>query len=169
MDAAERARFVEFVQASSPHLLKTAWLLTGDPHVAEDLVQEALARVYTKWGSAQKAPWAYTRKVMLNLRTDRWRRTGQEIATADVAEAPTRDAHGTVDARADLVRALRELPLRERQCVVLRYYADLSEEETANALGVSLGTVKSSASRGLATLRTLVPLASSETTKGSAS
>lgn len=59
--------------------------------------------------------------------------------------------------------------MRERQCVVLRYYADLSEEETANALGVSLGTVKSSASRGLATLRTLVPLASSETTKGSAS
>ena len=77
--------------------------------------------------------------------------------TSDVADSPARDEGGTVDARADLVRALRHLPLRERQCVVLRYYADLSEEETANALGVSLGTIKSSASRGLATLRTLVP------------
>lgn len=168
MDAAEQARFVEFVQASSPHLLKTAWLLTGDPHVAEDLVQEALARVYSKWGSAKKAPWAYTRKVMLNLRTDRWRRTGAEIVTSDIEESATRDAHGTVDARADLVRALRHLPLRERQCVVLRYYADLSEEETANALGVSVGTVKSSASRGLATLRTIVKT-DTPSSKGAAS
>lgn len=163
MNAAEQQRFTEFVAASSGHLLQTAWLLTGDTHVAEDLVQEALARVYAKWGSAKSAPWAYTRRVLVNLRADRWRRTGLETVTDCADERPGRDANETVDARADLVRALRVLPVRERQCVVLRYYADLSEQQTADALGVSVGTVKSSASRGLATLRTMVTLNAQET------
>ena len=159
MRASHEAEFVDFVTQSSPRLLTTAWMLTGDPVTAEDLVQEALERVYVRWGRVRTGnPTAYTRRVVANLHTDGWRRRRREVLTDAVPEqaAPER-AGRTPDSRnVDLVRALQQLPTRERECVVLRHYLDLSEQQTAETLGVSLGTVKSSTSRGLAGLRRLL-------------
>lgn len=155
MRATKEREYAAFVQASSSTLLTTAWLLSGDPHSAEDLVQEALERMYVKWSrlKADDNPTAYARRIVVNLHTDRWRRRRREVLT----EEPITEglAEGTSH-HIDLVRALQELPAREREVVVLRHYADMSEQATAAALGVSLGTVKSSGSRGLVKLRELL-------------
>ncbi len=146
--------FVDFVRAASPRLLKAAWFLSGDAVQAEELVQAALERVYLRWGHLRDAsPVAYTRKVLLNLHIDQQRRRSREVATANLPERPRTDV-GLEDGEY-VVSLLRELPLRERQVVVLRYYIGLSEAETAETLNISTGTVKSSASRGLAKLRDL--------------
>lgn len=147
--------FVAFVSASSPTLLRTAWLLCGNAAQAEDLVQEALERVYLKWGRVSRGgrPLAYTRTVLVNLNTDRWRRTHRETVTDRIAERATADAYRGSDDRDQIARLLQTLPKREREVIVLRHYADMTEQDVADALGISVGTVKSSASRGLATLR----------------
>lgn len=147
--------FVDFVNGSSARLLTVAWMLTADPHRAEELVQECLERVYVRWARVRTGnPHAYARRVLVNLHTDSWRKGRREVLTALVPDQPV--AAGRGGDRVDLVRALQQLPRRERQCVVLRHYLDLSEQQTADALGVSLGTVKSSTSRGLAGLRELL-------------
>lgn len=147
--------FADFVRGVSPRLLTSAWMLSGDPHVAEELVQEALVRVYVHWRRAKADnPLAYARRVLVNLHTDRWRKHRREVLTDVVPEMDPSPGHGRrVDLATDLVRALQALPRRERECVVLRHYLDLSERDTAATLGVSTGTVKSSTSRGLAALR----------------
>lgn len=157
MKQAHEDDFSDFVRAASPRLLTSAWMLCGDPHVAEELVQEALARVYTRWrrvGAEQ--PAAYARRVLVNLHTDRWRKSRREVLT-DITPEPRAgcapDPAARVDLALDLTTALQRLPRRERECVVLRHYLDLSEKDVAATLGVSLGTVKSSTSRGLAALR----------------
>jgi RNA polymerase sigma-70 factor (sigma-E family) len=147
--------FTDFVNGSSPRLLTTAWMLTGDPHRAEELVQESLERVYVRWGKVRAGnPHAYARRVLVNLHTDSWRKGRREVLTEVVPDVAV--ATGRGGDRVDLVRALQRLPRRERQCVVLRHYLDLSEQQAADALGVSVGTVKSSTSRGLAGLRDLL-------------
>lgn len=144
--------FVEFATAAKPWLLTSAWMLTGDAHAAEDLVQETLVRVYVHWGRAGRGqPAAYARRVLANLHTDRWRRTRREVLVDDHAERAGPAAPDPV--LVDLVRALQALGPRERETVVLRHYLDLSEKQTAEALGVSVGAVKGYASRGLASLR----------------
>lgn len=145
--------FVTFVDQVSPRLLTAAWMLTGDPHSAQDLVQEALERVYVRWGRVEPGSrLAYARRIMANLHTDRWRRRRREVLVDDIPErGQERESH-----HLDLIRALQALPKRERQVVVLRHYLDQSEQGTAEALGVSLGTVKSSSSRGLARMRALM-------------
>ena len=157
MKAEDEAAFVAFVTASSPRLLRLAWLSCGDPHLAQELVQETYERVYVHWGRVgDDNPIAYSRRVLMNLRTDRWRRRRKEALSADgsLPDLPVgADEHSRAEDRDLLVRLLRDLPARERQVVVLRHYDDLSEREVAETLGVSLGTVKSSASRGLATMR----------------
>lgn len=154
MRAAPEAEFVDFVQAASPKLLTTAWMLTGDPGAAEELVQETLERVYVRWGRLRSgSPAAYARRVLTNLHTDTWRRRRREVVTDTMPEVA---AHRSSAETVDLVRALQQLPTRERECVVLRHYLDLSERDAAEALGVSVGTVKSSTSRGLAALRTIL-------------
>lgn len=154
MRAALEAEFVDFVQAASPKLLTTAWMLTGDPGAAEELVQETLERVYVRWGRLRSgSPAAYARRVLTNLHTDTWRRRRREVVTDTMPEVA---AHRSSAETVDLVRALQQLPTRERECVVLRHYLDLSERDAAEALGVSVGTVKSSTSRGLAALRTIL-------------
>lgn len=154
MRQTHETEFVSFVEATSPRLLTTAWMLTGDPVSAEDLVQETLERVYVRWGRLRGGnPAAYARRVLTNLHTDRWRRHRREVLDGLAHEVAV---PGSSAETVDLVRALQQLPTRERECVVLRHYLDLSERETARALGVSLGTVKSSTSRGLATLRTIL-------------
>jgi RNA polymerase sigma-70 factor (sigma-E family) len=147
--------FADFVRAASPRLLTSAWMLSGDPHIAEELVQESLARVYVHWRRAEADnPTAYARRVLVNLHTDRWRKRRGEVLTEEVPETRPSPGHASrVDLGLDLVRALQDLPRRERECVVLRHYLDLSEKDAAATLGVSTGTVKSSTSRGLAALR----------------
>ena len=144
--------FVDFVREASPRLLKAAWLICGDPVQAEELVQAALEKVYLRWGRVRNGdPPAYTRRCLLNAHIDERRRTTRERPSGDPPE------RGTVDAAPEdtnhVVALLAELPLRERQVVVMRHYAGLPEAQVADLLGVSIGTVKSSASRGLAKLR----------------
>jgi RNA polymerase sigma-70 factor (sigma-E family) len=144
--------FVRFVEAASPRLLKAAWFLCGDPHRAEDLVQAALEKVYLRWGRLRDdEPLAYARRCLFTQQADEGRRARREVLTD---EPPDRAAPGASPGSVDeVVALLRTLPARERQVVVMRHYADLPEAEVAEVLGVSVGTVKSCASRGLAKLR----------------
>ena len=147
--------FADFVASSSGRLLRTAGLLCGDPLHAEELVQAALERVYLRWGRIQEgAPLAYTRRVVVNLHIDHLRRARREQPTKTVPDHPAVTVAGPEEGDY-LQHLLSQLPLRERQAVVLRHYVGESEAEAAATLGVSVGTVKSSASRGLARLREL--------------
>lgn len=152
--SAERdEEFVAFVGDNSRRLLTAAWMLTGDPHTAEELVQKALERVYLRWGRLRSSnPTAYARKIVVNLHTDRWRARRKEVLTSTVPERLSRSDSRHVD----LVRALQSLPAREREVIVLRHYLDQSERATADALGIGVGTVKASGSRGLSKMRALL-------------
>ncbi|MGY0234289.1 SigE family RNA polymerase sigma factor [Longispora urticae] len=148
--------FRDFVAARSPALLRTAYLLVGDWHRAEDLLQTALTKTYLAWRRLGEigAVEAYTRKVLVNTATSWWRRrwTG-ERPTADLPDTPGPDGLDALVVRDELWQQVRRLPARQRAVLVLRYYEDQSEAETARLLGVSVGTVKSQASRALGTLR----------------
>ncbi len=148
--------FEEFVAGRRPALLRTAFLLTGHAEDAEDLVQTTLIKVVPRWGRIKDNPEAYVRKVLAREATTRWRtRRWRETV---VEHLPDREATGPDLTSAVAVRdALMRLPPRQRAVLVLRYYDDLTERETAAALGVSIGTVKSQTSDALARLRTLVP------------
>lgn len=152
---AEQIEFQAFVLARRRALLRTAWLLTGDWHTAEDLVQTALMRCYPQWPRiASDNPDAYIRKAIVNVHASSWRRRWHgERPTADLPDHPGSDVYDAADSRRLLVAAIRRLPPRQRAVVVLRYYEDLSEAETAAALGCSVGTVKSQAAKALASLR----------------
>ncbi|GAA2740159.1 SigE family RNA polymerase sigma factor [Terrabacter aerolatus] len=166
-----REAFDEFVATRSSRLLRTAYLLTHDRALAEDLVQTSLAKAWFAWGRIEGHHEAYVRRVMVNTYSSWWRRrwNGEE-ATADLPER--RDTHHTphadhdrIDDRTDLWQALARLPRRQRAVVVLRFYEDLSEAETAEIMQCSVGTVKSQASRALAKLRidpTLAPTSDEE-------
>ena len=146
--------FSAFVAEHGDDLLRTAWLLCGDAHRAEELTQQALVRTYAAWDRAQD-PLAYARRVLANLRIDTWRRRRREVLVPPEAlpEHARADEHARTDDRDQLVRALARLSPRQRRIVVLRHMIGMPEAEVAAELGVSLGTVKSTASRGLATLR----------------
>lgn len=147
--------FTAFMAGHADDLLRTAWLLVGDRHRAEELTQQALVRAYTAWPRAREGdPLAYTRRILVNLRVDTWRRRRLEVVTDRVPERAVPDDTARVADRDQLVRALALLTTRQRRIVVLRHLVGLPESEVAEALGVSVGTVKSTASRGLATLRT---------------
>lgn len=157
--------FADFAESSYASLLRTARLLTGDPHAAEDLVQAALVKVYLRWGGADRwdSPQAYARKVVVNLyATWRRRRWHTEVVRPGDDRAPAPDTHdmaGGADARLELARALAALPRAQRAVVVLRFYEDMSVEQTAGLLGCSPGTVKSRTNRALERLRTTGALA----------
>jgi RNA polymerase sigma-70 factor (sigma-E family) len=149
--------FREFVDARSGALLRSGWLLTGDWPSAEDLVQTALAAAWPRWASLtrQDAPELYVRKIMVNTFL-RWRqrRWNGEIATGRLPEMRAYgDAFAQIDARQALIAALDRLPPRQRAVVVLRYFADQTEAQTAAAMGCSVGAVKAHASKALARLR----------------
>ena len=144
--------FAEFARGAAPRLLKAAWLICGDPHQAEDLVQAAMVKVYLKWSRLREgSPLAYARRCLVTTHIDTHRRTGRETTVAQTPEAGSWDR--SWDDTDEVVRLLTTLPLRERQVVVMRHYAGLPEAHVADLLGISVGTVKSSASRGLAKLR----------------
>ncbi|MBC7274176.1 MAG: SigE family RNA polymerase sigma factor [Streptomyces sp.] len=158
MQAELEDRFQEFVRARWSHLVRTAYLLTGDAHHAEDLTQTALAKAYRSWRRVSRSdnPDAYVRRMLVTCNRDRFRkRRVTEALTAAPPERAGRDeAVARVDERRALLAALAQLPKRQRAVVVLRYWEDLSEAEVAETLGCSPGTVKSQASKGLAKLRT---------------
>ncbi|GIE78601.1 RNA polymerase sigma24 factor [Actinoplanes philippinensis] len=142
------------------NLLRTAALLAaGDTHLAEDLVQATLIKVYANWATFQKAgnPDAYLRKALVNALIDErrriWRRREQPVAELPDQEAATPSGSAGGDA---VRQALRELPPRMRAAVVLRYFHDLDVAETAHALGCSEGNVKSQTARGLDRLRAVL-------------
>lgn len=145
--------FREFVRLRYGDLLRTAFLLTGSAHAAEDLVQTVLLRAYRRWDRIDE-PMSYLRRAMANQRITVWRRFGaHELITSLLPEPSTPDTSSALVQRAELIEALRRLPHRMRAVLVLRYWEDLSEAETAAALGCSVGTVKAQASRGLVRLR----------------
>ena len=149
--------FDEFMHASSARLLRLAWLLTGGASSAEDLVQETLERVYVAWPRIEPGGrHNYARRILVNLHTDSHRRRWREKLTSEMPEAGRADRTNEVALADELTAALAQLPVRERQCVVLRHHVDLSERDVADALNISTGTVKSSTSRGLARLRSLL-------------
>ena len=150
----EGVDFDAFVAARSSALLRTAYLLTRDHALAEDLLQTALTKAWFAWSRIETAPEAYVRKVLVNTYATWWRRKWNgEHATADLPDAGVASASEASDTSHDLWQAMARLPRRQRAVVVLRYFEDLSESETAVLLGCSVGTVKSQASKALAKLR----------------
>lgn len=149
-----RAGFDEFVAAQASRLLRSAYLLTADRGAAEDVLQEVLERLYVAWPRVDN-PVAYTRVALARRAADRWRLRSRrpEVALGARHDVGIADGSSTVDERDRLLAALALLGPRQRAVVVLRYLEDLSEADTAAALGISLGTVKSQASRGLRRLR----------------
>lgn len=152
---AERdAAFTAFVERATPTLLRTAWFLTGNDDAARDLVQATLVRTYVAWPRVRpETALAYARRILVNERTDKWRRHGAELTVPITPERPSSASSVTED-RDLIVRLLARLPELQRKVVVLRYYCDLSEQATADALNISVGSVKSAGSRGLGNLRT---------------
>jgi RNA polymerase sigma-70 factor (sigma-E family) len=162
MDARD-ADYADFVRSRTHALLRSAFLLTGDQHLAEDLVQEALARTHRAWARLERAgnAEAYTRKVMYHAQVSVWRRP--KVAEALPGELPDRpagrgdDPAEAVGVRISLQRALLQLSAKQRAVIVLRFFEDHTEVEAAQMLGVSVSTVKTQCARALVRLRTLVP------------
>ena len=147
------ADFEEFVVARRGALLRTAFMLTGDHHDAEDLVQSALIKVVPKWARIKEHPEPYVRQVLARESVNRWRgRRWREATTDVVPEAMPRPCADSAD-RIALLEELRRLSPRQRAVLVLRYFNDLTEADTAEALGISVGTVKSHVRDALARLR----------------
>jgi RNA polymerase sigma-70 factor (sigma-E family) len=160
-EAQRDAEFTEYLAARQPTLLRTAYLLTGDKHQAEDVLQTSLAKLYLAWDKVHDrgAVDAYVRRIMVNENNSLWRRAWKkrEFATEVIPEgSPHHDQYdeGTND---QLWEVVQTLPPKARSVVVLRYYEQMSEAEVADALGISIGTVKSQCSRALAALRQRVP------------
>ena len=148
--------FREFMLGRWPSMVRLAYGLTGDQGHAEDLVQTAFAKTYASWSRVRRAgnPDAYLRQIVINENRNRFRkRRVAERLTGQLPEPGSPDGTGEHDERLALIAALRTLGSRQRAVVVLRYWAGLTETETAAALGCSVGTVKSQAARALASLR----------------
>jgi RNA polymerase sigma-70 factor (sigma-E family) len=148
--------FGEFVRASLPGLLRYGHALAGNPHDAADLVQTVLEKIGSRWVTVVGKtgdPLAYTRRAMANTHISRWRKTRKESLVADLPDIVATAQRDPFE-NEPLWLALRALPQRQRAVIVLRYYEGLSEAEIAKTLRVSTGTVKSQASKAMATLRT---------------
>jgi RNA polymerase sigma-70 factor (sigma-E family) len=151
--------FSEFMAARWAPLYRTAYLLTGDPYEAEELLQSALAKTCVKWPSIRekRAADAYVRRAMVHQMSSRWRRPRREILTEVL---PDHGHGGGLDVRADHLAVWEEiqrLPPRMRATLVLRYVEDLTEAATARELGVSVGSVKSQTHNALKRLRAALP------------
>jgi RNA polymerase sigma-70 factor (sigma-E family) len=150
---ADDAAFRAFVEANGATLLHAARLLVGDHHRGEDLVQTALTRLYLKWDRVD-APLAYARKALVTAAIDSSRRRWWgERPVEDLPDNVGEDESAPADDRDQIRRLLADLSAKERAVIVLRYYSDLSEQDTAATLGIPVGTVKSMCSRALARLR----------------
>lgn len=159
MNPHDEEAFRVFVDTRSRALLHTARLLTGEAHAAEDLVQESLARLIPRWGRVD-APEAYVRVTMHRLQISRWRRRAvlTENSTGEQFEGLRSSDHSdAVQDRVVLTRALARLTARQRSVLVCRHIEDLGERETAERLGIRVGSVRSINQRALRRLRALTP------------
>jgi RNA polymerase sigma-70 factor (sigma-E family) len=156
----QEASFDEFVAARSRALLRTAYLLTRDHALAEDLLQTALTKAWFAWGRIDGNAEPYVRRILVNTYASWWRRKWHGEHPTD--ELPERSVDGAAGEPTDLGAAMARLPRRQRAVVVLRYFEDLTEAQTAEVLGCSVGTVKSQTSKALAKLRIDPALATSE-------
>jgi RNA polymerase sigma-70 factor (sigma-E family) len=146
--------FDQFVRDSSPGLLHTAYLLTGDRGHAEDVVQTALLQVARKWRRIRGEPMPYARRAVVNLAKNHWRdRLRRPRETSVTVEPGYAAPDADVLLHQVLLPAVMDLPVRQRAVLVLRYFQDLSVEQTADALGCSTGTVKSQTHHALSKLR----------------
>ena len=155
--------FEKFVETHVDDFVRVAHLITWDESEAEDLVQECLIRTAKRWStiSGMEHPGAYVRRVLVNLALDERRRQGRRRAElgrpfSDVGDERALAMLDRFGVRIELLEALGQLPRQQRTVLGLRYFLDLSEEQTAELLDCSVGTVKSSASRGLARLRAVM-------------
>ncbi len=159
MRAADDDDFIAFVEASSRRLLRSAYLMTGDLADAEDILQNALEKAYRRWPSIRRTsvPEAYVRKVIVTTVIDERRRRRVASTRLDEEQLPGRPdpALESLPGRAALLSSVRELPVAQRAVLVLRYFDDLTEAETARVLGCTVGTVKSQHARAIARLREL--------------
>ena len=148
--------FRAFVLARTPALSRTAYLLTGDTHLAEDLVQTALFKAAKSWGRIQGDPEPYVRRILYTQNISWWR-SRRHVREHQLGgyDAPAPDPDS--DLRLTLEQALARLTTRQRTVLVLRYFEDLTEVQTAATLGIGAGTVKSISRQALARLRTLAP------------
>jgi RNA polymerase sigma-70 factor (sigma-E family) len=153
------AEFCAFVDRHGQQLLRQAWLLAGDRDAGQDLLQQVLVKAARHWPRlAVDNPVAYCRKALTTTAIDAARRNRwREVLTERVPERASLEDTATVDSRDEVLRLLRSLPARQRAVIVLRYWADLSEQQIATELGISTGTVKSTASRALVALRDAAP------------
>ncbi|GAA4697973.1 SigE family RNA polymerase sigma factor [Nocardioides conyzicola] len=155
--------FDDFVAARSSRLLRTAYLLTHDHALAEDLLQTALTKAWFAWSRIDAEPEPYVRRILVNTYATWWRRRWNgERPYADLPETPAPD--DAAEEQQDLWAATGRLPRRQRAVIVLRFAEDLSEAETARILGISAGTVKSQTSKALAKLR-IDPALANQTTE----
>ncbi|WP_067136403.1 SigE family RNA polymerase sigma factor [Microtetraspora malaysiensis] len=150
--------FREFVRARQQALMRTAYLLVGDAHLAEDLLQNVLTKVVGHWSKLSRDgnPEAYTRKALVNEYISWRRRSSRELPSADPPEHGTSHDNATLD-RIVLRQALAKLTRKQRAVIVLRFWEDLTEAQTADTLGCSIGNVKSQTHHALARLRALAP------------
>ncbi|HET8594287.1 MAG TPA: SigE family RNA polymerase sigma factor [Intrasporangium sp.] len=162
------AEFADYVRARQHGLLRAAYLVCGDRQQAEDLVQQALVKLALRWETIRREhPDAFVRRVLYRDAVSSWRRTRRERVTLTPPEPTPYAAHDTnVEAKVDLERALSRLAPRQRAVLVLRFFEDRSEAETAAILGISVGTVKSQTHDALSRIRTLVPHLAPLTTGG---
>ena len=154
-----REDITSFVHGHQTRLVRFGYLLTGEQAAAEDLVQSALLETIRRWDSITQrdSAEAYVRRAMVNKQRSVWRRrSSTEHLRAEMPDTATPDRTGQIDDLDVLQRALLQLPARQRAAVVLRFYEDLSEAQTAVVLDCSVGNVKSQTSRGIARLRTLL-------------
>jgi len=155
VDDGARREFAEFAAARSGALIRVAYVLTGDHHAAEDLLQTALTKAAARWGRIHTSPDAYVRQVMYREQVSWWRRGARhrETTMADVPEQAAAAAEVSAETRLSLQQALRALPAGKRAVLVLRYFEDLSETQVASILGCSVGTVRSQTYKALTQLR----------------
>jgi RNA polymerase sigma-70 factor (sigma-E family) len=158
---AREADYAHFVRTRTHALLRSAYLLTGDQHLAEDLVQEALARTHRAWLRLERPEnaEAYARRVMYHAQVSFWRRPKvAEVLPGEIVAGPTgEDPAEAAVQRVTLRRALLALTAKQRAVIVLRFFEDHTEAEAAQLLGVSVSTIKTQTGRALDRLRKLVP------------
>jgi RNA polymerase sigma-70 factor (sigma-E family) len=159
VDHGRDAAFTAFVRTSGPALGRTAFFLTGDRHLAEDLVQTALAQTYVHWHRIRDHDQveAYARRILVNANAAWWRRrSAAEVPVDTMPDVATGDVTAGYAEREPVVAALRALPARQRAALVLRYFEDRSEADTARIMGCTTGSVKRHTARGLERLRVLL-------------
>jgi RNA polymerase sigma-70 factor (sigma-E family) len=159
VDEHARQDFADFVAARSPELLRLAYVLTGDRHAAEDLLQTALTRAAAHWARVRHSPEAYLRKIMYREQVSWWRRRARrpETVMAEPPDMAAEDQLAGADSRLALREALLALPPGKRVVLVLRYLEDMPEAQVAAVLGCSVGTVRSQTHKAIRQLKSVLP------------